>query len=316
MDPTGSELTGVVLAAGRGLRLAALQSGMPKCLLPIGNRPLIDHHYAIFSALRIRRAHVMIGSDTEPLTPRFPQPTGLDVTFHVQESREGIAQALLQLRPQLDGPFLLILGDIYLHNPDLTRPALRFANSKSQCILMGRPNSSPYELSQSFSIDHDARGEVSAVREKPRPIAGLTRGCGVYFFKPSIFEAIERTPVSQLRQERELTDAVQTLINAGGRVIMEKSQTWDYNINTPSDLLECNLALVQEQGHSIVHESASIPDGCMVERSVIGPGVTADGPVSIRESVVFEGTHIRGSAAIVRSLVLPGQVHPCGDTAA
>lgn len=318
MSPTATELTGVILSAGEGFRVASQQSGIPKCFLPVGNLPLAAHQIGVMGRLNVKSVCVALNDEArEAATELKIVSEGMNIHYHFQESpRKGIAHTLLDLRDHIDGPFLLFLGDIYLHKPDLSRAMMHFLNTDAECVLIGKKNSDPFALGKSFLLIHNERGDVTRVENKPRPAPGSTRGSGVFFLSPAIFAAIEKIEPSPLRRELELTDAIQMLIAEGERVTFEEGAQWDMNINTPEDLLECNMALVRETGRSIIDPSATLPEGSVVERSVIGGGVTSEAAVMIRESVVFPGTKIEASGPIVQSLVLNGIVYPCGHSAA
>ncbi len=73
----------------------------------------------------------------------------------------------------------------------------------------------PEMVRRNFVIQADGRGRVSRVIEKPRYVDSQLKGCGLYVFDQHIFDAIRRTPRTAMRDEYEITDSIQILINDG-----------------------------------------------------------------------------------------------------
>ena len=97
------------------------------------------------------------------------------------------------------------------------------------------------------------------VIEKPRYVDSQLKGCGLYVFDQHIFDAIRRTPRTAMRDEYEITDSIQILINDGYVVHHHPIVERDLNLTKPEDLLTINLIelarrgltqLVGESGHA------------------------------------------------------------------
>jgi dTDP-glucose pyrophosphorylase len=129
---------------------------------------------------------------------------------------------------------------------------------------------------------------VHRVIEKPRYVDSQLKGCGLYVFDQHIFDAIRRTPRTAMRDEYEITDSIQILINDGWIVNHHAIVERDLNLTKPEDLLTINLLELDRRGlSSLVADRVRLPDGTRVERSVIGDGVLVRHPIRICNSVIL-----------------------------
>ncbi|MDH3281878.1 MAG: hypothetical protein OEQ18_12240, partial [Gammaproteobacteria bacterium] len=148
-------------------------------------------------------------------------------------------------------------------------------------------------LKRNFVIVESAPGCVRQVIEKPRYVQGQIKGCGMYAFDQHIFDAIRRTPRTAMRDEYEITDSIQIMINDGHTVCHTPVVKYDMNLTVPEDLLKINLAeLKRLQLPKLIGKNAVIPDGTVIENSVIGDRVTITGARVIKNSLVFSGSRV------------------------
>ena len=80
--------------------------------------------------------------------------------------------------------------------------------------------------------------------EKPQHPPSRLKGCGLYLFDPIFFDAVRRTPRTAMRDEYEITDAIQIFIDDGHRVRAARVIRDDLNLSYPADLLDINLKLL------------------------------------------------------------------------
>ena len=98
--------------------------------------------------------------------------------------------------------------------------------------------------------------------EKPRYVDSQLKGCGLYVFDPHIFDAIRRTPRTAMRDEYEITDSIQILINDGYVTHHHPIVERDLNLTKPADLLTINLIELARHGLTkLVDESVKMPAG-------------------------------------------------------
>jgi NDP-sugar pyrophosphorylase family protein len=112
-----------------------------------------------------------------------------------------------------------------------------------------------------------------------------------------------------MRDEYEITDAIQIFLDDGYRVRAAHVVEDDLNLSYPRDLLDINLHLLG-QGNCI-GQGVSLPDGCTVEQSVLMDGVQVQHPIRIRQSVVFPGVEIASRVDIERRILTADHVIDC-----
>ncbi|MFN6978940.1 MAG: sugar phosphate nucleotidyltransferase, partial [Gemmobacter sp.] len=255
---------GAILAAGRGTRMAPFGDHYPKPLLPVGNKPLIEYQIEAMRALGITEIAVLIGHKGYLITKVLGDGARFGVRLHYVEQTQmfGIAHALGRLEGVLTRPFLLMLGDIYFTGADLGAMAAEFAATGCAAVLAAKLEPDPAAIRKNFAILMDDAGRVTRVIEKPRHTANRLKGVGLYLFDPVIFDAIRRTPRTAMRDEYELTDAIQVMIDDGNHARVATCVADDINLTSPADLLHCNLMVARMQGAaSLCAPSAALHPG-------------------------------------------------------
>ena len=294
-----ADLQGVILAAGQGSRIRPFSDSYPKPLLPILDRPLLVWQIEAMRALGIRDILIVIGH----LGHRIVQTLGTGEAFGVrlsyveQEKRLGIAHAVGQLEKHVQRPFLLFLGDIFFETDDLSGMLDLFAKDGVDAVLATKIEPDLEAIKRNFTVALDERGFVRRVIEKPRHPRTNLKGCGLYLFDAAIFDAIRRTPRTALRDEYEITDAIQIFIEDGYGVVAAPVVQRDFNLSHPADLLELNLHVMAREGHSRF----------AAESAVVEPGAR------YASSVLMQGARLRAGADLEHCVVLPGEVVPPGQ---
>jgi glucose-1-phosphate thymidylyltransferase len=308
----------VILAAGRGVRLGELSRQYRKVQLPIGDTTLLEQHLAAFSAVGARSFVLVIdpdGSDLAAHARHLAAGHGANLEVVVQRQARGIGQATLLTEQRIGhSPFVLVLGDTYYVPADLAGAVRRFEAGSLDALLSTRPVDSADLIQNECTIDVQD-GLVRRIVEKPRTPLSWLKPCGVYFFAPSLLDALRATPASALRGEVELTDAIQTLIAGGGRVGIHESVSFDVNITRPSDVLRANLDWLSRRSEpSFVHTSAVLEPGVRLRSCLVGEGARVGCNAQLVQTVVFPGAAVPNDARIDRSLFLPGigAISTCG----
>lgn len=300
------EVTGVILSAGMGSRIKPLSFEIPKPLLPVCNKPIMQYQLEAMIEAGIREFVIVVGYMKERIIGHFGDGAGWGVRIRYieQEKALGIAHAVGQLEGHIDGPFLLFLGDIFSIHRGLGEVLSAFRKKRSSVVLVVKREENPEYIKRNFAIQLGRSGAVKRVIEKPRYTINNLKGCGIYLFDLPIFDAIRRTPRTALRDEYEITNSIQILIEDGCKVNISDVVEWDMNVTVPSDLLECNLmALKRHSRTSVIGSNVSLPAGTRVENSVIGDNVRIASPINIRDSVILPGVSIDGPGDISRSLI-------------
>jgi len=210
-------MVGVILSAGKGSRMGQLPTRLPKSVLPILDEPVIYHQLRIMAELGIRKVFVLVGYFGFQVVreiERLPN-LGIEIEYVDQKETLGIAHCVGCLESYVDGPFMLFLGDIYFQAPRIGEMIEIFHNTRSEALLGAIEEADEEAIRRNFCIISDQNGHVTRVIEKPRHSKSRLKGVGVYLFTPVIFDAIRRTPRTAMRDEYEITDSIQIMIDDG-----------------------------------------------------------------------------------------------------
>ena len=307
------DYVGAILAAGRGKRMGTLGTQYPKTLLPVANEPLIVHHLRTFRGLGINEVYIVIDNKDEQIANTLGDGSqyGVRIIYIEQESHLGSAHALEQLAPFLNSSFVLLLGDYYFSAPDLVR-MLERAKLSECSIMAAKREPNRRALCEACVLEVNEEGSIFRIVEKPRVPASNLKGCGIYVFRPEIFDAIRRTPRTALRDEYELTTSIELYIQAGYTIYAEEVIDWDMNFTCPDDVLQCNLIWLEYQGLTeLIGENVYLADGTRLQQAIIGDNVIAEEPSMLRNVVVFQGVRIKGGGQVEQSLVTPNGLIQC-----
>jgi glucose-1-phosphate thymidylyltransferase len=213
---------------------------------------------------------------------------GVNVSYIDQGAPLGIAHAVACAQDFLaDDPFVVYLGDNILRHGIAPLVAEYDEGHCDAVIALQRvPNPERYGVAEL-----DARtGQLIGLVEKPKVPKSDLALVGVYLFTPPIFDAISQIKPSW-RNELEITDAIQKLIDAGHVVKHHIIQGWWKDTGMPEDILEVNRLLLDDLVPSV--------------EGVIEEGATVKGRVSIgMESVLRRGSVVVGPTIIGRSCTI------------
>lgn len=309
MNQLKSKIYGVILAAGRGDRIKPLSFETPKPLLPVCNKPIMQYQIENMINLGIREFIIVVGHLKKKIKDYFGNGSSLGIKINYVEQKEklGIAHAVGQLENYIDKPFLLFLGDIFIIPKNLKMMLDIFYGKKAGAVLAVKKELDPDLIRKNFTVILQGKtNKVKRVIEKPRYLTTNLKGCGIYLFDLAIFDAIRNTPRTAMRDEYEITTAIQMLIEDGCPVYMADVVAWDMNVTLPCDLLRCNQKWLKHIGEKrIIHPTARLPNKTKVINSVIGKGVTITHPITIKNTVILAESKIKTEKNIMNSLISP-----------
>jgi len=292
--------SGVILAAGRGARMYPFSERTPKPILPILNRPLLVHQIETMRACGIIEIHIVVGHLGVQIAGALGDGArlGVRIIFHEQKDTLGLAHAVGALESQLHGPFLLVLGDIFFHLKSPLEPLIEdVLSQRSNASLVSMYEANPEMVRRNFVIRADQGGQVRRVIEKPHYVDSQLKGCGLYVFDPHIFDAIRRTPRTAMRDEYEITDSIQILIDDGYMVKHWPIVERDLNLTRVDDLLAINLFELDRRGlDRLVGTGVEAAPGAEIQRSVVGDGVIIRHPIRITNSVITSNVVVDSTA--------------------
>ena len=306
MSPLSDKYEGVILAAGGGSRIRPLSSSLPKPMLPICNKPIIQYQVEHLVSLGIRKIFIVCGQLRETFQEHFSdgQKLGATIEYIQQDKPLGIAHALAKVERVVSKPFMLFLGDIFFITRDLSLMIDLFERRQACAALAVKHEPNPEYIKRNYAVLLHESGLVRRVVEKPRYPMNNLKGCGIYLFDLPVFDAVRRTPRTAMRDEYELTSSIQILIDDGYPVYPSEVIDWDMNITVIDDLLLCNLMVLDLSGKETeISDSATLHPDTQIRRSVIGDKVVIDHPIRIENSVILADTHINERKDIQSSLL-------------
>ena len=311
MSDGDSSTLGVILAAGKGTRIHPFSEHYPKPILPILGKPLLQHQVECMRDIGIRRIIVVIGHLGFEIVRTLGdgRDLGVQLEYVDQGPTLGIAHAVSKLEAHVDRPFMLFLGDIFFVHDDLSRMIEMLGRDDVRGILAVKDESSPEAICRNFAVIENEQGFIKRVIEKPRFPPSRLKGCGLYLFDPHFFDAVRRTPRTAMRDEYEITDAIQIFIDDGHLVRAARVIRDDLNLSFASDLLDINLKLLGDQNQ--IGKNVRIPAGCTIERSVVMDGAIIEHPITIRDSLIFPGVTVRASVDLRRVVITSSDVIEC-----
>jgi NDP-sugar pyrophosphorylase family protein len=295
-----------ILCAGKGTRIDPFSEHWAKPMLPIVNQPIVEHQLGYLRDLGLRDVVLVVGHRKEALQEHFGDGSRLGMRIRYVEQRQtlGIAHAVLQLDALIDRPFLLLLGDIFFVPRRLRSLLESYESGGVSAVLAVTRERDPGVIRKNFTVERDGEGRVVRVVEKPRRPLGDLKGCGVYLFGTEIFDALRRTPRTALRDEFELTSAIQILIEGGALVRAAEAIDWDFNVTVAADLLECNLEMLRRaNAANAVSPTATVHPGARLSRAVIGAGALVRHPIEVSDSLVLPGARVEEEVDLVRTIV-------------
>jgi len=197
----------------------------PKALIPVNGKPLIRHIMDMWKT-SIDEFIFVVGYKWEEVTGSLPKKS----VFVIQEHQKGIADAIYATKGVLgsEDNFVVVLGDCLQVGEWIIPPSLELGVGVWE-------TSNRDAIRQSYSVEVK-EGYVSQVVEKPKSPPNEYCGMGTYFFDSRVFRYIKRTPLSPLRNEREITDTIQLMINAGEKITPVVFKGEYLNITYPGDI--------------------------------------------------------------------------------
>lgn len=200
----------VMLCAGKGNRLMELGQEIPKSLVPINGAPIIS--YVIEYWRQFATGFIFVVGYKKDQLISYIQGLRLDVPviFVEQERPLGIAHAVSYAEKYIDGEFAVVLGDC------MCKGEFKFPKGFRQGVGVWQTDNSEY-IKKSYSIEIEG-DFIKRVVEKPVQLVNDLCGLGYYFFEKKAFDYIRNTPPSALRNEIEITDVIQRMIDGAEKI--------------------------------------------------------------------------------------------------
>ena len=311
-----ADYQGVILAAGKGTRMRPFSEHWPKPLLPVLGKPLLVYQLEMLAALGVRDVVVVIGHLGHEVVRALGDGAsfGVRIRYVEQEETLGIAHAVSRLEPHVDRPFFLFLGDIFFGTQNLAAMVEPLASGRAQGVLACKREPDLAAIRRNFVVLVGPDGAVHRVVEKPRHPRTDLKGCGIYLFDLAFFDAVRRTPRTALRNEYEITDAIQIFIDDGYRVESAEVVREDVNVSFPSDLLALNLRVLSQQGEgNWFGSNVRVAPGALLERTLVMDGAEVASGVMLTECLLFPGARVDSGKVSRRTIFTADAEIRCAD---
>jgi glucose-1-phosphate thymidylyltransferase len=287
-------MKGLILSGGKGTRLYPLTYTRAKQLIPVANKPILVRVIESIRDAGISEIGVVVGQTAPEIMEALGNGSrwGVQIEYIPQESPDGLAHAVKISQDFLkDDSFVMFLGDNVIQGgiSNLIRDFSKH-DWNSQIVLKAVPNPSAFGVAQLR-----ADGTIERLIEKPQQPPSNLALVGIYMFDHHIFEAVHAIQPSW-RNELEITDAIQWLIDHGYTVSPHVHQGWWIDTGKPNDMLEANCYVLDEiEPHvapDAVIEGSSVDRRVTVEAGAKIINSTIHGPTIIGENALIENSYI------------------------
>jgi len=263
----------VILAAGEGKRLRPFTETMPKVMLPVANKPVLEYVFDAVKNSGIGEIIVVVGYKKEVIMEYFKNYEDIDIIYVVQDKQLGTAHALLQAKKYINDSFIVLSGDNIIDQSSISK--LIKDKSKHSILIKEHPHPSKY------GVVFVEKNILKEIVEKPKEELGRFISTGIYKLPSSVFDDVEGLASQGVYA---LTSVVQLIVDRGENISTVTADLW-MDIVYPWDLIHVNEAMI----HST---SASVS-------GIIEKGVTMKGAVSVgKNTTIYSGCYIVGPVVI------------------
>ena len=232
----------VLLAAGRGTRMRELTNELPKPMIEVRGKPVLQHMVEGLRAAGVRDFLIIVGYRADSVQNFFGEGSryNIQIQYSTQVVQDGTGRVVDLARNFAgDSAFVLNYGDI-LVDPANYKRLVNLPRDAEALISVTRGE----DVSKGGAAFLNDRMELVDLREKPKPgqASSPWYNAGLYAFRPSIFDFTAKLKPSP-RGEYELTDAVRALAQSGKKVkALELSGEWA-DVRDPEILARLNQEL-------------------------------------------------------------------------
>ncbi|HEX9976680.1 MAG TPA: bifunctional sugar-1-phosphate nucleotidylyltransferase/acetyltransferase [Dehalococcoidales bacterium] len=308
----------VILAAGEGNRMRPLTYTRPKVMLPLANKPILEHLLLEAKGGGIREFIFIVGYHDEQVRNYFGngEKWGVSISYCNQHKQLGTADAVRTVEGMVAGNFLMINGDIIVNRKEIKNLAGGDETTMSAIEV---------EDTRDLGLVEVQEKRVVRIYEKvERPPSNLANA-GLYLFTPDIFPAIAQTPKSP-RGEYEITDSLQLMIDGGQVVACQKISYW-LDLSYPWNLLPANESIlpgIKAENLGEIEDNVVIKGVVSTGRgTVVRAGSYIIGPVTIGQNcdigpncyirpstAIGDNCHIGGACEVKNSIIMKGAKVP------
>ncbi len=299
----------VLLAGGKGTRLAPLTDDLPKPLLPVNGIPTLSHILRALERLGVRRVTLAVGHKKEAIMQHYGC---IFRTMRIDYSEEktplgtagAVKAAVTPLGPAKDiygdalpgeGDVLVVSGDA-LFEGDLAAMIRAHINSGADLTIAAKR----LDDVSGYGVITGSPSRIEDFIEKPDPedTPSHTVNIGIYLFSSRLLAEIPDGPYDFGRE------LFPSLLRKGYRLAYYLYDDYWCDVGTPESYLAANLRL--SQGETVIGSKCRIDGSALLSQSVLYDGVTVEKGASVITSVVASGAVIGEGVRLIACLVGEG----------
>ncbi|HYD49406.1 MAG TPA: glucose-1-phosphate thymidylyltransferase [Terriglobales bacterium] len=322
----------IMLCAGLGTRLRPLTYSIAKHLIPVANKPVLYFGIENLIAVGIDQIGMIVSKESQPIIEGAVgdgSRWGIRIVYIEQDAPRGLAHACQCAESFVAGDdFVMYLGDNLI--PEGLGHAVERFRSGADAVVMLKAVDDP----RAFGIAQLDGERIVRLIEKPQDPPSNLAIVGGYVFSSEIFASIGLIKPSW-RNELEITDAIQNLIDRNFKVLPYVMTSYWKDTGKPHDILDANQVMLDKltpaqhgrvdsgskiDGVAVIGEGAEVRNSKLIgpviiganakiENATLGPYVSAGERVEVRNStvrdcVIMEDTKVHDlSRPLVRSLI-------------
>jgi len=221
----------VILAAGKGTRMRELTNELPKPMLKVQGKPILEHILSGIAAAGVREVFIVTGFRAEVIEEHFGDGSNWGVRIQTgrQTVQDGTGKAAEPAKAFVgSSPFLLTYGDILVPPETYEHMIQRFSQgqfsgvitvTRGEDVTKGGVDFFDEEFCLNRLVEKPTAQQVEQLRAEGwlKPNAPVWYNAGIYIFHPALFDFTARLQKSP-RGEYELTDAISAMVEAGHRL--------------------------------------------------------------------------------------------------
>jgi glucose-1-phosphate thymidylyltransferase len=263
----------VILAAGEGKRLRPYTENIPKVMLPVVNKPILEYVFDAVTESGIDEIIVVVGYKKEVILEYFKNYSKADITYVTQDKQLGTSHALLQAKKHIKQPFIVLSGDNIIDKKSISK----LINDKSTYSILIKEHPHPSK----YGVVFLEKNHLKEIVEKPKEEMGKFISTGIYKLPEEIFNVIENLASNGIY---DLSSVIQEIVAKNEEVNTILAESW-MDIVYPWDLIKVNEAMINISSFSI--------------SGTIEKGITLKGNVSVgNNTTIYSGCYIVGPVVI------------------
>jgi D,D-heptose 1,7-bisphosphate phosphatase len=183
----------VIIAGGKGTRIAEVANEIPKAMIPVDGKPVIEYQIELAKRYGFTDFIFIIGHLGEQIETYFGDGSAwnVEIKYFKETQALGTAGALAYLTEDLQEDFFVFYGDTVM-DIDLDKILNYHQVNQADATLLVHPNDHPYD---SDIVDVDENGRVKRFYNKPHPAGFISKNlvnAALFIFSPKILENIEK----------------------------------------------------------------------------------------------------------------------------